>query len=156
MTIPFVTAYGPKNRVSVETRGPSKTKQAFKDECDINNILRKFQKTGLLEHAREHKGQYGDFAEVDFHQAMNTVRAAEAMFLSVPANIRKKFNNDPGEFLQFVNNEKNREEMYELGLAIRPVVREDRANAPSPSSPADPSSASAGEDPAPVNPPSAV
>ena len=39
---------------------PSMTKQSFKDECDINKIMAKFQKTGAIEHYAKHAPSYGD------------------------------------------------------------------------------------------------
>jgi hypothetical protein len=39
------------------------------------------------------------------------------MFMSLPAKIRSRFQNDPGAFLDFVQNPENRDEMIELGLA---------------------------------------
>jgi len=40
----FVTAYGPKARLRhVTPPGVGRTKQSFKDECDINNIMKRFQ-----------------------------------------------------------------------------------------------------------------
>ena len=38
------------------------------------------------------------------------------MFEELPATIRKKFENDPAKFLDFVNDERNADEMVELGL----------------------------------------
>lgn len=98
------------------------TKQAHKDECDVNVILRKFQRSGSMEHLRVHEGQYGEFAAIDFHEAMETVRQAEEMFLSIPANIRKEFQNDPGVFLEFANDPANLDKLRELGLAYPEAV----------------------------------
>src|SRR6185369_4770159 len=40
----------------------SMTKQSFKDECDINNIVRRFEATGIVDHinAAHAKGLYTD------------------------------------------------------------------------------------------------
>lgn len=93
------------------------TKQSFKDECDINKILEKFQKSGAITHFASHAPTYGDCTPVQLHDALNTVANAETMFEELPSSIRKKFNNNAEQFLEFVQNDKNLEEMRELGLA---------------------------------------
>jgi len=95
---------------------PSMTKQSFKDECDINNIMAKFQKTGALTHYMRHAPEYGDATQVEYADALNVVANANTMFEELPSSIRKKFDNDPAKFLEFVQDEKNESEMEELGL----------------------------------------
>lgn len=97
--------------------GSSRTKQSFRDETNINNIMAKFERTALLEHVNDHQGNYGDFTNVpsDFHAAMNQVRAAEDMFMTLPAAVRETHENDPGRFLDFVEGA-SEEEMREAGL----------------------------------------
>lgn len=113
------------HRVQVPDTGPSRTKQSFSEECDINNIMKKFEKTGIIDHARKYEGNYGDFTgAVDYHTAMNIVREADEMFQSIPATIRKRFDNDPQKFLEYVDNPENEDEMREMGL-LPPI----RANA---------------------------
>lgn len=110
--------YSPKERVQFNTVGPSMTHQSMKDETDMNRIMEKWAKTGVLEHRNTYEGQYGDFmnAPEDYHSAMNAVIEAQDMFSELPANVRKRFANDPGLFLDFVSDPKNRDEMKELGL----------------------------------------
>lgn len=101
-----------------ECVGASQTKQAFKEECDINRIMRKFERTGMIEHARTVPGGYGDFCSApEFHEACNVVLAAQEMFSTVPSKVRKRFDNDPAAFLAFVQDPANADEMVELGLA---------------------------------------
>lgn len=113
-------------RTTFTTTGESMTRQEAKDECDINNIMKKFERTGMLDHRNQFQGQYGDYTNVptDYHSAMNQVVAAEEMFLTVPAKVRAKFGNDPGAFLAFVSDPKNQDEMIELGLATRQQLEE--------------------------------
>ncbi len=99
----------------------SLTKQSFKDECDINKILEKFEKTGAITHYSKHAPQYGDTSKPQLHEAMTIVADAESMFEELPSAVRKKFKNDPGQFLEFVQNPKNLEEMRELGLAKKAI-----------------------------------
>ena len=95
---------------------PSLTQQSFKDECDINNILRQFNVTGQLP-SRSVQPQYGDFSGItDYHSALNAVMAAQDSFLQLPAKVRAKFDNDPAVFLEFASDEANRDEMKAMGL----------------------------------------
>lgn len=108
--------YGERVRVSKKFVGLGRTKPEFKSECEIQNILNRYAKTGAV-NVNLASPRYGDFSSVgDYQQALNLMINAESMFSSLPADIRKKFSNDPVEFLEFVNNEENREEAISLGL----------------------------------------
>ena len=118
-------------RVPFETQGETMTKQAFKNETDINWILHRYQKTGLIEHVNRLQGEYVDLgSSVDYHQASNMLLAAQEAFDSLPSSIRKRFDNDPGSFLAFVEDPKNAQEMVELGLAIPSKKVDDIVNDP--------------------------
>ena len=102
---------------------PSRTKQSFRDECDINNILRQFNVTGQLP-AGSVQPQYGDFSGItDYQSALNAVMAAQDSFLQLPAKVRAKFDNDPAFFVEFASDEANRDEMKALGLLHEKTVQ---------------------------------
>lgn len=93
-------------------------------DCDINNIMARYERDGLLPHVNQFQGQYGDFTGVvDYQSALNVVMNAEDCFLSLPAQIRKRFDNDPGSFLDFVTNPENRDEMISMGLVPKGAAR---------------------------------
>lgn len=114
-------AYGPKRRVRVVNHEPSQTKQSFTQECDINQIMAKFQKTGAIDHLAKHQDQYGFANSQSFHEAMNIVSTAKSMFQELPSSIRRKFENDPAKFLDFVEDPDNHDELVTLGLANAPI-----------------------------------
>jgi len=93
-----------------------RTKQSMKDECNINNIMAKYIRTRTISHFNKHSATYGFAPATEFREALETVRVAEAMFMELPAAVRKRFQNDPAEFLNFVQDEKNAKEMEALGL----------------------------------------
>lgn len=97
--------------------------QQHRDSCDINVIMRQYEKSGLITHVAEVDPSYGDFTTVnDFHSAVNQIKAAEAAFMTLDARLRKRFDNDPGKFLAFIEDDANRPEAEELGLvAKRPI-----------------------------------
>ena len=90
--------------------------QHYKDECDINNILRQFNVTGLLpENALSPR--YGDFTGIsDYQTALNQVIAAEDEFMRLPADLRARFGNDPAQLIEFMENSENKDEAIKLGL----------------------------------------
>ena len=113
-------AYGIAFNPKVETER-SMTKQAFAEECDINNVMKKYEQTGVLpEGTRELL--YGDFSDVgSFQEAQDIVLLARAQFEALPARVRDRFNNSPEKFLEFTADENNRAEMENLGL-LKPKV----------------------------------
>lgn len=126
---------GKRYRVSFTCTGESRTKQAFKDECDINKIMAKWHKTGLVEHLARNPPTFGDFTQAtDFQSACNLVLDAEHQFAQLPAAIRDRMDNDPQIFVDFMNDETNLEEAQELGLIPKsktvPTMGANRAEPP--------------------------
>lgn len=115
----FRTAYGPRNRVVLVCPEKGRTKQSHKAECDINNILAKFARTGVLEFVNERQGQYGDVTGIDFQNAQNLVAEATETFAQLPSKVRNEFDNDPAAYLDFVSDPNNTDRMIELGLLER-------------------------------------
>lgn len=113
----FKKAYDPPVRSRFTTEGLSRTHQSFKRECDINHIMAKYQKTGLVDHVAQHQGDYSDLTDVpSYHDSMNKIISANDSFSTLPSSVRKKFNNDPAQFLDFVSNPDNVDEMRDIGL----------------------------------------
>lgn len=96
----------------------SRAQQQFRDECDINTIVRQFGLTGEVPSDVKVPLE-GDFADVvDFQSAMNVVRRAEESFMEMPAEVRAEFGNDPGRFVAFVNDPDNRVRAEKLGVVV--------------------------------------
>lgn len=109
-------AYADRRRYFSPSGGISMAKQSFKDECDINTIMARYQRTGVLDHVRQNVGQYIDVTGADFTEAQNLIAGARSMFNELPAKLRERFNNEPAELLSFLEKEENREEAVKLGL----------------------------------------
>lgn len=104
------------NESGLACEEPSLAQQHYKDECDINTILERFSITGLLPDSPL-SPRYGDFSGIgDYHTALNRVIAAQDEFEALPAQIRARFDNDPAQLIEFLQNENNRSEAEELGL----------------------------------------
>lgn len=101
---------------------PSPTIQSAKAECDINNVIKKYDKTGLITHVQKSAAAYGDFSEInEYQESLNIVKNAQKSFSEIPAAIRSQFANNPGQFYEFVTDPKNNERLVEMGLATAPI-----------------------------------
>lgn len=118
-----------RKRVQTEVGSKSMAKQSFKTECDINHIMKKFEKTGILPDLIKQDPQYGDFSDVpSYHEAVNLVHKAHEQFDALSAKVRARFENDPAQFLAFATDPKNGQEMVKMGLATpTPVVSAPKA-----------------------------
>lgn len=117
----------PYTRTQTQTvnTDPSRTKQSDSEHCEINNIMAKYARTGAINHFNTHQGNYGDATGHDFQTAMNIVTDAQNMFNDLPSTLRNRFDNEPSQFLDFVNDEANISEMAELGLLNAPIPGQD-------------------------------
>ena len=100
---------------------PSRTQQQFKEECDVNNILRNYVNTGVLTHTAAVPPEFGDFSEVpsDYGEALVLIERSKEMFNALPSDVRDRFDNKPQNLVQFLKDESNREEAEKLGLVNR-------------------------------------
>lgn len=103
-------------RLHMEKFEKTRAQQHAKDQCDINIILSKFQKTGRLP-LRDRVPIYDDFSTVtDYKESLEILLKATDQFDNLPSELRNRFKNDPAEFLKFVENAEHKE-LVELGLA---------------------------------------
>lgn len=132
--------YSERVRVAIDEPGESLTRQSMKAECDVNNIVRTYDRDGVLPHLSKAIPSYSVFtedelvgsADFDYHQSLNIVLAAQHAFEGLPAELRKRFHNDPAYFIAFVDDPANRDEAVELGLVApkpNPSVAEAEAAA---------------------------
>lgn len=97
--------------------------QSAEEESNINTIVRRFGLTGEMPNqvAMPHSGEFHNIP--DFHTAMNLIRTTQEAFLTVPADVRARFGNDPQAFMHFVEDDANRDEARRMGLLKpEPVV----------------------------------
>lgn len=112
----IISAYSPKQKIQKTFVGEGRTKQSFKNECDINQILARFKRTGVLDFQQKMQPQYGDCTGIEFQEAQFIIAKANGMFAALPAHLRARFDNDPAKFLNFVNDKRNKNEAEDLGL----------------------------------------
>lgn len=100
-----------------------KTQQSFKDEVDINTIVRRFGLTGEMPQNFAMPVS-GDFTSaMSFQESMNLVVQAQEAFMTLPAEMRDRFGHDPARLISFLEDEKNRDEAVKLGLVSLPPER---------------------------------
>jgi len=119
--------YTTRIRSGVIYDDPVTTKQSFKDECDINKIMARYVKTGVVEHINNHAPNYGFATANDFRESLELIAQARSTFADLPAEIRKKFDNDPSNFLGFVEDPNNRSELALMGLLNDEATAEEAA-----------------------------
>lgn len=117
-----------------------RTKQSFRNECDINQIMRKYRRTGQLTPAGIAARQvvFADVSEIgDYQECQQKIKDADFAFATLSAEVRSRFNNDPGELLDFCADSANKEEAIQLGI-IQKVEEPETPPEPPPEPPATP------------------
>jgi phage internal scaffolding protein len=128
-TIPFKTPYNGRVACSFETTGESMTQEHFREETEILNIIRRHDRNGVIDHINRGTAIYGDFSEItDYRDMIHKLREADSAFAQVPSDIRKRFENDPAKFFHFVTDEKNYEELAQMGLVNKPKQQNSSPN----------------------------
>lgn len=114
--LPRVRGHRSRHRVTTLNEGPSKTQQHFKDECDINRIIKRFDTHGVIEHLNSRPQTYGVASAQTFTEAMHTVSLATEEFGQLPSSVRAHFANDPALYLDALQDPLRRSEFEKLGL----------------------------------------
>lgn len=103
----------------------SKTIQSDMDAADINKVMARYEKTGVIIDPAgiERKPVYGDFTEIkDYHTQLSAIRNVERAFDQLPAKIRNRFKNDPQTLIDFLEDSNNDREAVELGLKDQSIL----------------------------------
>lgn len=97
----------------------SLTRQEFADECDINNLMAQYEKTGVLPASmRDNVPQYLDVTGIpDYRETLDMLNDATDAFMALPAVVRKEFDNDAIKFVEFARDPENLPQMRTWGLA---------------------------------------
>ena len=120
----FRKNYDEKNRADYQTEiiGESMTEQSHKDQCDVNLIIKQYERTGLITHLTSVKAEYGDVDAIELQQALELVKNADIAFMDLPSQLRKHFDNDAVEFLRRFDemSDDDREVFAQYGFADSP------------------------------------
>lgn len=119
MEFKFATRFDHPDSPSRVISTPSRTRQEFARECDINYIL---ARVGAgLQQLVPPEARYVDVTEVptNYEDCVSLLADADSRFRALPSKIRDRFHNSPVELFSFLQNEANREEAVSLGLLER-------------------------------------
>lgn len=123
----FKTAYDPveeHDHCGIEFTMPSLTVQDEKDETDINYIVNKYAdgQKGIMTLDLGDSSQYAflQFGDAtlpgDYSTALELVSGVREEFYSLPAYVRAKFEHDPMNFINQLNNPETLEYLRREGL----------------------------------------
>jgi phage internal scaffolding protein len=92
------------------------TEQSHKDQCNVNKIIAKYDREGIIRHVSRIEAKFGDLDGKDFKDMQDQIITAKNMFMELPSEIRNRFKNDPAKLLEFMEDSQNRDEAIKLGL----------------------------------------
>lgn len=92
------------------------TVQAPREEVDINQIIKRYEK-GMMINQLAEEPRFEDISEFEgLEAAYIKVQKAKEEFMTLPADVRARFENDPVKLIDFLSDEGNRAEAEKLGL----------------------------------------
>lgn len=91
-----------------------RTKQCYKDECDVNKILERAQTIEGLSHLEKHGAHYADYSDFDFQSHAYKMAKGQEIFEELPAEIKREFKQNPQAFFEFATDPKNANRLPEL------------------------------------------
>lgn len=108
---------------------PTMTQSQFAEESDINNIVAKYQDTGILPQGDpSNVPMFGDFSDRklrSYQSAVNFVQDVLDRFNELPSQVRERVGNTPSGLINFLRNPDNLEEAIRLGLVNPPAKPEE-------------------------------
>lgn len=125
---------------------PSLTRQEFSEECDINTIMARYEQTGVVSHVNPREPMYVDFTVLpaDLAGTLAQLKLGEDAFMSLPAVVRREFDNNAIDFVAFASDPANLEQMREWGLAPPAEPAAPAPSAPPVAAPAPPAPVAGG------------
>lgn len=100
-------------KVPTRFEGPTMTEQHHAKACDINSIMAKYLKTGVIEHMKKFEPSYGDVSTHDYEESMNTVARVVQEFDQLPAFARDHYGS-PEKYLEATSTPEGLEELRSL------------------------------------------
>lgn len=97
---------------------PTDTEQHHVNDTDINQIVGKFIKTGLIPQVQSEKTFRDVSGGLSYQDTLDILNDANARFSALSAKIRRRFNDNPHEFLEFVDDKDNYDEAVKLGIFL--------------------------------------
>lgn len=87
-----------------EGKHGKKTDASFAASCDVNNIVRHYEMTGIDPYVdRKLTQRFGDASPLSYEDAMRHVSEINSAFADLPARERAKHWNDPAAWLEYLS-----------------------------------------------------
>lgn len=92
------------------------TVQSNRNEVDINSIVARVAKGGTVT-TSSGEPWFGDVSDfTGLQDAIIKVQEADDLFMQLDASVRERFDNDPVQLVDFLSDDRNRDEAIRLGL----------------------------------------
>lgn len=110
----------------LDTGTESKVQQNLQSQTDINQVVGRYKKTGLLQSTINRSLQpqsgpvFGVYPFEDFQDAYNHIQQVKQDFMKLPGRVRARFDNNPANVVRFVDNPANAVEAIKMGLFKMP------------------------------------
>jgi len=115
-----------RRRIMTPVGTRSRTKQANRNEFDINLMVGRYMKTGVFSSINPKEPRYGDFSNaLQLQDALELTRAAHEEFQRLPAKVRAAAQNDPLTMLAMLADPEGTKTLVDAGLPVKtppPVV----------------------------------
>lgn len=118
----FWSAYDLPPSPGYESDLPSLTIQSARDEADINAIMARYAKTGVIspDVISRRAGVFADVGKFgDYGTLLDAVCSVQEEFDALNPEIREKFNNSPEELINWLQDSDNYDEAVRYGLVVK-------------------------------------
>ena len=106
----------PRKRLQKEFSDmPSMTKQSFRDECDINVIVRRFTQTGQIPDVNQRPLVFGDQDDTPLHAQACAMANVKSQFETLPAHLRRKYG-DVSNVIEAMSHPEGASELHADGI----------------------------------------
>lgn len=128
-----MSMYGNSNKRPVIRCGPSRVQKQYEYTFHPQKMIEKYGRQTLLKSLKQVPQLYSDAPNpYDYKESLDVISKADQAFAALPSAVRVRFNNDPLELLQFLQDPKNQQEAYDLGLSSTAPAPEPPAKSPEP------------------------
>lgn len=128
-----------RNKFSQYAREPfvskaeDKVQQHMAAEVNINNIIARYNKTGIAPAVSAVRKRHGEFRDLADHLTdMDKVAKAQQSFAQLPSALRNEFGNSVEGFFRYVKNPANNEQLVKWGILDPKVLEKSPTAAPQP------------------------
>jgi len=112
-----------RNRVTIDCSSPLLTDQSFKKQCDINNLMKQYAKTGTFPHTTQIQPRFVDNTQIpSLEDAFDITNNAIQAFNQLPPDLRKLMDNNPANLENFIADENNRDSLLKHGILVKTEI----------------------------------